>query len=84
MPSLHAGYAVGMATVLWRLRHRALAIAYPAAVVLTIVATGNHFLLDAVAGALVVAGSFALQPAGTRLYCRPRRGVEQPGSSPGS
>lgn len=84
VPSLHAGYAVGMAIVLWRLRHRALAVTYPAVVVLTIVVTGNHFLLDAVAGGLVVAGSFALQPAATRLYWSPRRGVEQPGSSPGS
>ena len=84
VPSLHAGYAAGIGIVLWRLDRRALALAYPAVVVLAIVATGNHFLLDAVAGAALVAAAYALQPGVTRLYCASRRGVEQPGSSPGS
>jgi hypothetical protein len=87
VPSLHAGYAVGIAMALWRTdsaARRALALAYPLAVVVTIVATGNHFLLDAAAGALVVAVAYTLQPAKSWLYCRLRRGVEQPGSSPGS
>ena len=37
------------------LGRRALALAYPAAVVLAIVATGNHFVLDAAAGVALVA-----------------------------
>ena len=32
---------------------------YPAAVLLTIVVTGNHFIFDAVVGALVMAVGFA-------------------------
>jgi hypothetical protein len=84
VPSLHAGYAAGIGIVLWRLGRRALALAYPAAVVLAIVATGNHFLLDAAAGVALVAAAYALQPRVARLYSASRRGVEQPGSSPGS
>ncbi|MDX6503949.1 MAG: hypothetical protein QOE29_1074 [Gaiellaceae bacterium] len=87
VPSLHAGYAVGIAIALWRIGRvfaRTLAIAYPAAVLVTVVATGNHFLVDAVSGGAVVAVAYALQPAKSWLYWRLRRGVEQPGSSPGS
>jgi hypothetical protein len=84
VPSLHAGYAAGIGIVLWRVRRRVLALAYPAAVVVTIVATGNHFVLDAAAGVALVGVAYALQPGVTRLYWASRRGVEQPGSSPGS
>ena len=57
MPSMHFGYAliIGL-TVTHLSRRRAARLAgalYPAFVLLAIVATGNHFLLDAVAGALV-------------------------------
>ena len=34
-------------------------VLYPAAVLLTIVVTGNHYIFDAVAGALVMAVGFA-------------------------
>jgi PAP2 superfamily len=63
VPSLHAGWALalGIGIVLyarnWFLR--VLGMLYPAAVLLTIVATGNHFIFDAVAGALVMAVGFA-------------------------
>ena len=52
-------------------------VLYPAAVLLTIVVTGNHYVFDAVAGALVMAVGFAAtapfrvsvrEPA----YARPR------------
>jgi hypothetical protein len=62
VPSLHAGYAFGVGVGLFRYgvsRWTKLAgIAYPLLVVLTIVVTGNHFILDAVAGVLVVAAGF--------------------------
>ena len=75
MPSMHAGYAlvVGVA-LLTQGRHlltRLIGIAYPAFVVFVIVATGNHFLLDAAAGALVA----VVAAAGTALLLRPRPGV---------
>jgi hypothetical protein len=54
---------------------------YPPLVVLTIVATGNHFFLDALAGMAVLGAGFV---AASVLEWRLRRGVEQSGSSPGS
>lgn len=63
VPSLHAGWAVALgAGLLLYARSwfaRCVGIAYPAAVLLTIVVTGNHFIFDAVAGALVMAVGFA-------------------------
>jgi hypothetical protein len=63
VPSLHAGWAlaVGAGLVLYArsLLLRAVGVLYPSAVLLTIVVTGNHFVFDAVAGALVMAVGFA-------------------------
>lgn len=58
VPSLHFGYAliVGVALA-WIARNRVVRIAgaaYPAAMLLIIVATGNHFFVDALLGGLVV------------------------------
>jgi membrane-associated phospholipid phosphatase len=59
MPSLHVGWAVwcGAAIALYA-RHRwvqVLGIAYPIVTTVVVMATGNHYLLDAVAGAVVIA-----------------------------
>ena len=84
VPSLHAGWAlgVGIGLVLYgRGFWRVAGAFYPAAVVFTIVATGNHFVLDAIAGMAVLGGGFAVASV---LEWRLRRGVEQSGSSPGS
>jgi PAP2 superfamily len=58
VPSLHAGFALGVAYGLFKYSRtvwmKALAVVYPLAVVLTIVVTGNHFILDAIAGMLVM------------------------------
>jgi hypothetical protein len=66
VPSLHAGYALGVGIGVFRYAGgrllRGLAVVYPALVVLTIIVTGNHFVLDAVAGALVLALGFAVTP----------------------
>jgi hypothetical protein len=63
VPSLHAGWAMGVGIGLIRYARQAwlriLGVLYPIAVVLTIVVTGNHFVFDAVAGALVMAIGFA-------------------------
>jgi hypothetical protein len=96
VPSLHAGYALGVGLGVFRFARsglmRGAGLVYPALVVLTIIVTGNHFVLDAIAGIAVLAAGFLLAPRLRRastgaervLYCRPRRGVEQSGSSPGS
>src|SRR3989442_2264340 len=62
VPSLHAGWAMalGVGIVIYARNYllRAVGILYPTAVLLTIVVTGNHFIFDALAGALVMAGGF--------------------------
>lgn len=64
MPSLHAGWAlaVGLGLVLYARSRiwRAAGAAYPLVVVLATIATGNHFVLDAVVGFAVVGVGFCL------------------------
>jgi hypothetical protein len=61
MPSMHVGWAVWCGLVVFRHSGsrlvRGLAVAYPLLVSAVVIGTGNHFLLDAVAGAAVVAGA---------------------------
>jgi PAP2 superfamily len=74
VPSLHFGYALLVgAVVAWLASNRwarLLGAAYPAVMLFVIVATGNHFIFDAVAGGLVTAAG-ALVAA--RLVAGPRR-----------
>ena len=57
LPSMHQGFAIIIGVALYRViggrRGTALLIALPALMFVTIVATGNHWFLDAVLGALV-------------------------------
>lgn len=81
VPSMHFGYAFMIAMVClvvvrpWPLR--LLALAYPAAVLFTIVATANHYWADALAGGLVVSVGFlsiwAWMAARGRLEVLPQR-----------
>jgi membrane-associated phospholipid phosphatase len=81
VPSMHIGYALIAAVAL--LRHgrrllvRAIGALYPSFVVLVIVATGNHFFLDAAAGALVAALAAALAALLTRRPATTRVVVER-------
>jgi len=63
MPSLHFGYALFIGLMLYTLVRgrwtRYLGFAYAFVVLVAIVATGNHFIIDAVAGALVVLAAWA-------------------------
>jgi hypothetical protein len=63
VPSLHAGWAIALGAGLMLYARswlgRIVGALYPCAVLLTIVVTGNHFVFDAVAGALVMAIGFA-------------------------
>ncbi len=58
VPSMHIGYALVVAASLLRYGRRVavrvVGALYPPFVLLVVVATGNHFLLDALAGAAVV------------------------------
>ncbi len=62
VPSLHFGYSllvgVGVYALAQRRWVRLLGVTYPLFMLYTIVATGNHFVLDAVAGAVVVAAAW--------------------------
>jgi hypothetical protein len=74
VPSLHAGWAlaVGVGMVLygrWFVT-RLLGVIYPAVVTLTIIVTGNHFVVDAIAGDLVMGAGFLVA---WRLWPVPRR-----------
>jgi hypothetical protein len=71
MPSLHFAWSSWCALVLFpSMRTRwgkALVLAYPFMTVFAIVVTGNHYILDAVGGAAVLATGFGLGWALTRL-----------------
>ena len=79
MPSLHVAWALWCTLVLVpRLRStwaKALAVAYPAVTVVAVVVTANHYLLDAVGGALTLAVGFvvgrAVTTVGDRRRARP-------------
>jgi hypothetical protein len=62
VPSLHAAYALGVGIGLMRYGRSTLVrlagAIYPPLVILTIVVTGNHFVLDAVAGIAVIGAGF--------------------------
>ena len=64
MPSLHFAWALwcGIAILICARRQwlRALGLAYPAATFVAIIGTGNHYMLDAIAGGLIVAISFGI------------------------
>jgi hypothetical protein len=65
MPSLHFGWSSWCLFVLWpategRTWARVLLVAYPLATLFAIVVTANHFWLDAVGGATVLAVAYGV------------------------
>jgi hypothetical protein len=70
MPSLHIGWSVWCAIAIIMLARRrwvrVLGGLYPAATLVVILATANHFLIDAVGGLLTLAAGFAVQRLITR------------------
>lgn len=70
MPSMHAGWALwcGFALVLLGGRSwvKAIGALYPAVTVLVIIATANHYVVDAVVGVCLVAGALLLTRAAHR------------------
>lgn len=73
MPSLHVGWALWVALVTVRSwpssRWTALAWLYPFATTLVVISTGNHYLLDAVAGAALVLAADAVTGRWLARYC---------------
>ncbi|MEV0691920.1 phosphatase PAP2 family protein [Streptomyces sp. NPDC050388] len=87
MPSMHIGWSVwcgltvfALATVPWA---RVLGLLYPAGTLVVIVATANHFWLDAVGGLLCLALGYALATVwyGSRPYALPRLVPDHGGGS---
>ena len=84
MPSLHVGWALWCG---WQMvRHgkhlitRVSGILYPALISLVVIATGNHYLLDAVAGIAVVL--LAMAAVSTTAHLLPRRVRDMTGIEP--
>jgi PAP2 superfamily len=81
MPSVHIGWALLVAAVIVhvsRSRWRWLALGYPALTTLAVVVTANHFWLDGVAAAVLLAVALLIQRAGQAL----RRRLTPPGPAP--
>ena len=85
MPSVHVGWALLVALVVVqvsRSRWRWLALAYPALTVLAVVVTANHFWLDGLVAALLLALVLLVQRAArvavARLSARRRPGGTEP------
>jgi hypothetical protein len=87
MPSLHVGWAVWVAWAIYPLvpkPWRLTAIAYPAVTTVVVISTGNHWVLDALVGAVAVPVAAAVVACGPRAN-RSRRAVSErttTGSSP--
>lgn len=75
MPSLHVGFALWAVIAVWPVvrspRLRALIAMHPVVMLFATVATGNHFVVDGVAGAALALAAFAVEG---RLP-RPRLGI---------
>jgi len=71
MPSLHVGWAIWCGWMVARYAQRAwvrgLAIAYPVIVVLVVLATANHYLIDAVAGLVVLLAGLSISRMAVRF-----------------
>ena len=74
MPSLHVGWSTWCAFALWPLARKpwlkVLLALYPVTILFCIVVTGNHWILDAVGGWIVLAAGYAVA---TLLAKRRRR-----------
>jgi hypothetical protein len=84
LPSLHLAWAVWSTVVLIRMLPRTswarMSWAYPVLVTTVVVVTGNHYLLDAVAGTAVALAALQLAQGRPTYLARkaPRSGPEQP------
>ena len=82
VPSMHVGFSLLVGAAIWRLGRRRLwqlaGLIYPVVVLFVIVATGNHFFLDAAAGAAVAAAAATLVAVAAAVRHRVRDDVHKP------
>jgi hypothetical protein len=75
MPSLHLAWAAWCGLVIWRLASRrwarVVAVSYPCSVALAVLSTGNHYLLDVLAGLATCAAAVGLVRLASALRPRP-------------
>jgi membrane-associated phospholipid phosphatase len=76
MPSLHIAWALWCTVAVWRMTARrwwrALAAVYPLVTGFAVLATGNHYVLDVLAGALLAAAVLLAVHAAPRMRPAPR------------
>ena len=85
MPSLHVGWALAVAVAMiaaTRSRWRWLWLAHPALTLLVVVVTGNHYWLDAIAAAVLVALVLTVVTPLSRPAVQPARTYEIPSAPP--
>jgi membrane-associated phospholipid phosphatase len=74
MPSLHIAWAAWCAVAVWRLTNRtairALGVIYPFLTSFAVLATGNHYVLDIVGGAILAAAAVAIVAWAPRARAR--------------
>jgi hypothetical protein len=77
MPSLHMAWAAWCALAVWQITKRpwvrVLAVLYPCMTALAVLSTGNHFLLDVLAGLLTLAVSVLVVRVATACWDASRR-----------
>jgi hypothetical protein len=77
MPSLHIAWAVWCTVAVWRMSRRATlrtaAALYPLLTCFAVLATGNHYVLDVLGGALLAAAAVAIVALAPRCRQLPRR-----------
>ena len=89
MPSMHVGWSLLIGIAAWRVlpgRLKALGLLHPTMMVLAVTATGNHYLLDAIAGAVVALaglGVAGLLPGRAEVTSARSPSPRRPGPSPG-
>jgi hypothetical protein len=64
MPSMHVGWALWCGIAIWlhtrAVMARAIGVLYPAVTVYVVIGTANHYVLDVIAGALLVVAGFLI------------------------
>jgi hypothetical protein len=85
MPSMHCGWALWCAIQMWGFGSRpwrVIAVAYPSVLAVVVIATGNHFVIDILAGGACVAIAYGIVEATHRLLTRRAAPVDRPSLPP--
>jgi PAP2 superfamily len=85
MPSLHIGWSLWSAVVLWPLVNRrwwrALLVVYPLLTLLCIVVTANHYWIDGLGGVATLFAGYGIARAVSTMWPRRAEAVTQRGAA---